>query len=175
MNQWLRFKWDLGVLADTETPSHPPFIVRLAERDEASVVQKVVHSAFSMDASWGDTTKNLEEYLRVGVAASLSTDPVHCIVLQHGSRVIGASAFSIDPAETNNLLTGPCILHEYRSRGLGSWMLELSLLALRDHGMKQAYGVSRVYTPSAKFLYPKFGGVSEVWESPVRINPKLAA
>ncbi len=175
MNQWLRFRWDLGVLADSETPSHPPFIVRLAERDEASVVQKVVHSAFSMDASWGDTTRNLEEYLRAGVAASLSTDPVHCIVLQHGSRVIGASAFSIDPAETNNLLTGPCILHEYRSRGLGSWMLELSLLALRDQRHEAGVrGLSRL-PPSAKFLYPKFGGVSEVWESPVRINPKLAA
>lgn len=169
---WLRFEWKLDE-SGSELPAHPPFVARYAARDEEAAVQKVVLSAYSMDSTWGNTTRQLENYLRTSVERSFSKDSPACIVLQHGTRVIAASAFMTEADADNHLLTGPCVLHEYRSRGLGSVLLQITLFALREAGLSGAYGLTRDHTAASRFLYPKFGGRPEVWEAPVQADSRL--
>lgn len=169
---WIRFAWDLEQV-DSGLPSHAPFVARYAARDEEAAVQKMVLSAYSTDSAWGSTSRQMEDYLKTHVEKSFSKETPSCIVLQHGARVIGASVFTAEAAANNHLLSGPCVLHEYRSRGLGSVLLQTTLLALREAGLPQAYGLTRDHTTASRFLYPKFGGQSEPWEAPIQQDSRL--
>jgi N-acetylglutamate synthase-like GNAT family acetyltransferase len=60
---------------------------------------------------------------------------------------------------------------EYRNRSFGSRLLEHSFNALREHDVTQAFGLTRINTSVARFLYPKFQGIS----TPFDHTPLLAA
>lgn len=172
---WLRFTWDLGNLTGIEGVISP-YQLRPATPEEEEVVEKVTVSAFSMDSGWGNLQSPFVENIRRQVAASFGKDaPCQSLVLLHGSRIIGSSVLCAQSSAPNHLVTGPCILHEYRSRGLGSQLLGASLLALRDAGLKSASGITREKTTSARFLYPKFGGTPEPWTPDFETTPKMAA
>lgn len=175
-NFWQRFTWDLNKIPKGESDPPSPYILRPALAEEEDIVQKVVSTAMSTDSGWGDVQKVLLERVRKHISQAFEKDePGQCLALLHGSRIIGCSVISPDSAADNNLVTGPCILHEYRSRGLGSFLLSASLAALREAGLKTAYGVTRDKTIAARFIYPKFGGQASPWEQDTDVAPKLAA
>lgn len=171
---WIRFEWDLTGLPVDSDKSVAPFVLRSAEKSDEDTIQKVAASAFSMDTAWGDARGFITERVTKNIADSFDHDTPSCVVLQHGSRIIGLSALNLGEVE-NNLTTGPCILHEYRSRGLASLLLQASLATLRDAGLRRAYGIAREKTPAARFVYPKFGGVGHPWTTDLGHSPKLAA
>ncbi len=171
---WIRFEWDLTGLPVVSDKDIAPFILRPAEKGEEDTIQKVAASAFSMDTAWGDARSFITERVTKNIAESFDREIPSCVVLQHGSRIIGVSALNLGEVE-NNLPTGPCILHEYRSRGLASLLLQASLLTVRDAGLGRAYGIVRERTPAARFVYPKFGGVGHPWTTDLGHSPKLAA
>ena len=171
---WLRFEWDLTGLPVDSDKSTAPFVVRSAEKGEEETIQKVAASAFSMDTAWGDARSFITEQITKNIAEAFARETPSCVVLQHGTRIIGISALHLGEGE-NNLLTGPCILHEYRSRGLASLLLQASLTTLRDAGLSKAHGIAREKTPTARFVYPKFGGTSVPWTTDLGHSPKLAA
>jgi hypothetical protein len=171
---WLRFAWDLAFLPDTPIVPPKSYILRSADKSDASMIQKVTASAFHMDSSPGDLPKRTVERMDACIDAALETDgESHCVVLQHGSRIIGCSALRTVEGAENHLLTGPCIVHEYRSRSFGTLLLQASLLTLRQAGLTQGFGVVRDKTTSARFVYPKFNGQASPWvpttESPAPV------
>jgi hypothetical protein len=173
---WLRFSWDLTNLASSEYEVPTPYQLREATLDEEEVVQKVAYSAFSMDSGWGNLQSPFVENLRKQIAAAFDKD-AKCrrLALLHGTRIIGCSVLDMEEDAANHLITGPCILHEYRSRGLGSQVLLASLLTMREAGLRKALGITRDKTTSARFIYPKYGGVPEPWAPDFESEPKLAA
>jgi hypothetical protein len=173
---WLRFTWDLTKVPSSGSEIPSPYQLRDAEAEEEDTIQKVAYSAFSMDSGWGNLQSPFVENIRKQVAAAFEKDAKsRCLALLHGSRIIGTSVLGLEDGATNHLVTGPCILHEYRSRSLGSHMLQASLLALREAGLKKGFGVTREKTTSARFIYTKFGGTSEPWAPDFEPAPKLAA
>ncbi|HEY5705243.1 MAG TPA: GNAT family N-acetyltransferase [Terrimicrobiaceae bacterium] len=172
---WLRFEWDLKNIpaGDLKVPS--PFILSRAEKDDRDAVQKVATNAFSMDTGWSDIQKSFAETILRNVRAGFEKNPPDCVIVQHGSRIIGASILSTNVGAENHLTTGPCVLQEYRGRGLGTVLLRASLAALRDAGLARAYGVARGKTAAARFLYPKFGGSVGRWPPDFEVAQKLAA
>ncbi len=159
-DNWKTFRWRLADLPATE-PSLDPFTIRGAEPDEASVVARTILTAFSQDLGWSEDSRVYLEGLEAKCATAFSVDPALCIVIQHGARIIAASLLSAAPDAANHLLTGPSVLHEYRSRGIGSVLLQASLSRLRDEGLEVARGLIPTVSPAARFVYPKFGGVAE--------------
>lgn len=172
---WLRFEWDLAQLPADAGKSLPPFVLRPADKADEEVVKKVAISAFSMDTGWGDVRTAISEKMSAHIASAFDKEPPACVVLQHGARIIGVSVLDRSENADNHLLTGPCILHEYRSRGLASLLLKASLDTLRTAGLKHAYGIARDKTAAARFVYPKFGSKSEPWTQAFEVTPKLAA
>lgn len=173
---WLRFAWDLQRLPTSTIETPNSYTVRAARREDEDVIQKVTASAFSMDTGWGDIQKLIVEKMLVQVGLPFEKDGRgQCIVLQHGSRIIGSSALCLDETAEYHLTTGPCILHEYRSRGLGSLLLQASLAALHEAGLKRAFGIARERSAVARFIYPKFGGLAEPWTPDFVAVPKIAA
>ncbi len=159
--QWVRFRWDLGAVLQGTRPTQPPFVFRSATAEDAEAVSRVISSGFSLDSAWGDVSKGFIEQVRKLADDAFEQPEPPCVVVQHGTRVIGVSVVTTDPTAGNHLVTGPCILHEYRSRGLGSLLLYFSLEFLKDRGLQTAYGVTRARTVAARFVYAKYGSASE--------------
>lgn len=159
MISWLSFEWKTGGL-QKEGASSKPLVLRAAEKGEEEGVAKAIRSAFSMDSAWGDVSRALAEKLEVNIEKAFSEAEPSCVVLVHGTRVIGASVLDVTPDASNHLLSGPCILHEYRNRGLASALLAESLAFLGKKEIPVARGLTRANSITARFIYPKFGGVS---------------
>ena len=163
---WTRFIWDLAKLPPAENvPMDACYVVRPATRREKKSVRHVVATAFALDPDWSDTLKNVQEWMDERIEERFSHRDVLCLVIMHGTRIIGASLLDPEREAESNLVTGPCILNEYRCRGIGTALLYLSLCALRDAGLSEACALTKSNVPAAKFVYPKFESVSEPVES----------
>ena len=159
MISWLCFEWKTSGLPKDEV-YFEPFTIRVAEKSEQDGIFKAIKSAFSMDSVWGDVSRPLTEKIGIDLDAGFSLPDPSCVVLVHGSRVIGASVLDINPGAENHLSSGPCILHEYRNRGLASGLLGASLAFLQKKDIPVVRGLTRANSITARFIYPKFGGVS---------------
>ena len=172
---WLRFEWDLRTLPADESNVPPPFVLRGAEKGECEAVETVIATAFSMDTGWSDIQRMFGAVIVRNVHAGFASDPPECLIIQHGQRIIAASVVNLREGVANHLATGPCVLHEYRGRGLGAVLFRTSLGALRDAGLVQAYGMSREKSTAARFLYPKFGGLASRWTPDFEVAQRIAA
>lgn len=163
--KWTRFRWKLTNFPGGDGAELGPYTFRRAEESEASIVERTILTAFSQDSGWSDDSRVFVESLEPKLETAFGEGPPLCLVVQHGSRIIGASLLTAAVDAPNHLLTGPCILHEYRSRGIGSVLLHASLDALRESGLSIAHGLAPRLSPAAKYVYPKFGGLAEAWQS----------
>lgn len=152
-----RFRWNLADLTPGSVPMPGPYTVRPAGEQELEDALRVVEASYSLDPEWSGCAKHINEAVLPGVRKVFSGEAT-CLFLLHGNRVIAVSAYDPDPESGVHLVTGPCVLIEYRNRGIGGALLHATLEALRDRGLKEAIGQTRPGTPSAKFLCSKFGG-----------------
>jgi ribosomal protein S18 acetylase RimI-like enzyme len=172
---WLRFEWDLKTLSADELNLPPPFVLTRADKDDEHAVRNVALNSFGMDTGWSDIQRIFAETILRHVQAGFQRSPPDCVIVQHGSRIIGASIVDPSAEAENHLTTGPCVLHEYRGRGVGTALLEASLVTLQQSGVGRAYGVVRDKTAAARFLYRKFGGFGARWSADFEVAQRLAA
>ena len=88
-----------------------------------------------MDTGWSDIQKTFATTILRNVRAGFAKDPPDCMVVRHGSRIIGYLVFGTRGDAPNHLTTGPCVLQEYRGRGLGSALLRGWLAACARRGL----------------------------------------
>ena len=167
---WTRFTWDLAKLPAQGNVLDSFYHIRPVKREEEKIVRAVISSAFALDMNWSDTLKTTKDWLEAALDEIFEHKVVPCLVVTHGSRVIGASILSPRAEAECHLISGPCILNEYRNRGIGSELLYQSLHALQEAGFEKAHAITKINVPVAKFVYTKFNSVSEPWE----FEPALA-
>lgn len=158
---WVRFTWELKELPPlmAELPEH--YHIGPATDDDELALRKVFSSSFMLDPIWNPAIGPIMQVMDAWLDHAIEAELIMCLVLRHGQGIIGASILSFDPEAGNHLAPGPSILMEYRNRGLGTSLLERSLDTLRQAGLVRASGIARENAPVARFLYPKFGGVTE--------------
>lgn len=152
-----RFRWKLADLKPGECPVPKPFVLREAGEQELDDALRVVQASYNLDPEWSGCAKHVNDGVIPGVKRVFAGTPT-CLFLQHGNRVIAASVYDSEPEDGIHLVTGPCVLIEYRNRGIGGALLHATLEALRERGVTEAFGQTRPGTPSAKFLCSKYGG-----------------
>lgn len=152
-----QFRWKLSELTPGAVPMPGPYTLRPAGEQELDDALRVVQASYNLDPEWSGCAKHIDEVVLPGVRKVFSGEAT-CLFLLHGNRVIAASAYDPDPENGIHLITGPSVLIEYRSRGIGGALLHATLEALRARGLKEAVGQTRPGTASAKFLCSKFGG-----------------
>ncbi len=160
IHRWKRYIWDLTKLPDHEPklPSH--FNIRTANREEEKAVLLAISSAFKLDTAWADSFKIVTTFIEAQIASGFLQRALPCIVITHGVRIIAASALNLADDAPSNLITGPCVLAEYRSRGIGTALLHESLLHLKAAGLQHATGICKENLPAGRFVYPKFDSES---------------
>ncbi len=167
--RWVRFNWDLEKLPvpGDALPKHYHFTPATAANE--ADVRAVISRSFAHDTSWGDAIHEvngmLDGWLERAFAAE--TGRGQCLTLRHGLRIIGATILIPDSLAENHLAPGPCVLMEYRNRGLGTALLGESLRQLREAGLTRASARAKLKSPVAKFLYRKFNGVPVSEEPPL--------
>ncbi len=159
MISWLCFEWRADG-ASVGAPSIAPVVVRAAGKPDEEGVSKVLKNVFAENAGWGEVSRKLVDLLKGNIEEAFSTDEPSCLVAFHGTRIIGASLLDLDADASNHLLSGPCVLHEYRNRGVATALLGASLTHLRTAGVKTARGLTIENSITARFIYPKFSGAS---------------
>jgi predicted N-acetyltransferase YhbS len=162
--RWKRFTWDLSKLPPLGAALPTFYQVRGATRDEHKIVRDVIVRAFSLDTDWSDIFARFQEKLEDQLEHAFRHEQVPAVVIAHGPRIIAASGLCTEAGAESHLLSGPCVLMEYRSRGIGSALLHHSLKQLQAAGLPRACGICKDTAPTAKFVYPKFGSTSEVTE-----------
>lgn len=162
--RWLRFTWALDKLPDSRAFPEPQYSVREAVRADEQTVRDILVSAFTLDSDWNDTLHSLRDVFEAQIEAAFEQKSVPVLILQRGTRAVGASVLDFAPEAENHLITGPAIVNEYRNRGLGTALLYESLRKLRDAGLTSAHGVTKDTAPTAKFLYPKFGAAAAPYD-----------
>ncbi len=156
--QLTQFRWNLaGLPADiAEIPK--PFTLRTAGDQEIEDAVRVIESSYDLDPDWSGCDKHVEQAVIPGARKALA-GAGECLFVLHGNRVIAASVINPEPGEGEvHLVSGPCVLIEYRNRGIGGSLLGATLDALRARGLSEALGRTRPNGPAAKFLCGKFGG-----------------
>lgn len=157
--RWVRFTWDLEKLPATEAalPAHYHF-GPATEADETEV-RTVITRSFAHDSSWGDAIQEVNNLLDGWLGRAFDPEnQVQCLTLRDGERIIGALVLDPDPESEFNFSPGPCVLLEYRNRGLGVALLGESLRVLRQLGLSRAQARAKANSPVARFLYPKYNG-----------------
>lgn len=165
LTNWLKFVWDLRDFDAPVTDLPPHYSIRRAVRTEEEVVRKTIFSAFSLDSDWGDWLSRIWPKLSEQIGETFNSKEPKCLVLTHGTRIIGASILSTDMEATKQVVSGPCILVEYRNRGMGTQLLAASLSFLHEAGLEDVSGITKKNIPASKFVYHKFGGRSELCEN----------
>lgn len=158
----VRFRWSLAELPSDAARIPKPYIVRPASEQELEDALRVIRSSYELDPEWSGCAKHIQEYVLPAVRRAFA-DEATCLFVQHGNRIIGASAYLPHPGDDGiHLVSGPCVLTEYHNRGIGAALLAGTLEALRSLGLTEAVGQTRPNSPSAKFLCSKFGGQAEI-------------
>ncbi len=160
---WVRFSWNLELLPAMEPEFPKAFNVRPAEEEDRNNALEMVARAFILDPEWSNTLKNMKAELMRSLNGAWQISQAPALVMTHGTRIIGVSVLRSGPEVRNHLVSGPCVLLEYRSRGLGKVLLEYSLRTLRETGLKTAYGLTKERSTAARYVYPSFGGKACSW------------
>jgi len=129
----------------------------------------MITRSFAIDPNWSSALHETNSIVENAIKRSLNVDTTACLALRHGARIIGGMFLAVDADASEHLVPGPCVLMEYRNRGLGTLLLSAALRHLRDAGLTRASAITCEGSPVARFLYPKFNG------SPSPIAPLLAA
>lgn len=165
---WVRFSWDLNNLADLEAvlPPHYSF-TPIVPADEKEL-RLVIRRSFVHDTSWSDAMPEVNAMLDDWLPSALDPDRSGIgLALRHGLRMIGAAILIPEADRDNHLSPGPCVLLEYRNRGLGTALLGESLRQLRAAGLFRAAALTKSNAPAAKFLYPKYDGILTPGDTPL--------
>jgi GNAT superfamily N-acetyltransferase len=162
--RWKRFTWELQNVPQRGSGNLPSFQIKAATKEDERAASDVIMNALTLDYGWGDNFRAFRHMLEAQLEAAFERPPVPVMTVRHGQRIIAASLLSMEPDAETHLLSGPCVLAEYRNRGIGSALLQESLHSLLASGLTRAYGICRERSPVEKFVYRKFGAVSESYD-----------
>lgn len=164
--RWTRFTWNLSDLPASAPLMPDRYSLRQAHPDDAAEIKRVIFHAFSLDSAWGDSFAMVKDWLEMNIDLMFERESTPAVIVQHGQRIIGASALATDVDAETHLISGPCMLMEYQNRGFGSRLLYYTLKQLQDAGLERVHGVAKENVAVARFIYPKFGstGAPHVFE-----------
>ena len=155
LDQWVEFSWDLRKLPDSVKGATRRARLRLgSEDDDPRRLWNIIRRVYATDMSWGSGREQRLDQIKSPVLNGLDGERLAVLLLEDGRRIIGISGLNIKGSP--QLVTGICVIEEYRCRRYGTELLYTSLKFLADAGLSEASVITKAKTYAAKYLYPKF-------------------
>lgn len=155
--QWIRFTWNLKNL-----PKHEPKLFGKAkieiatDRDDLDIICNTIESAYKTDPGWNHGFEERMAKIREAIFEKNETEKLLFYLLIDGKRIVGISGLRVKSIP--QLVTGVCVIDEYRCRGYGTALLYTTLKHLADAGLSEAEVITKPKVVAGRYLYPKFGG-----------------
>ena len=162
LSVWVQFTWNLKTLPLEVTKLPSRYTVEAASLDDKNLLLAAVSRSVSMEPAWSDDMAARVKLAEEIIGAAFPAGEVSFVAIKHGARIIGTAAIRDAGDQVSNLPIGVCVLNEYRSRGLGTFLLHESLRRLKERGLDEARVVTKKGLTADRYLYPKFGGVRTV-------------
>ena len=160
-DSWILFSWNLSQINAVPPTLPHGHVLKSATREDEAEIHALVDRAFKFEQQWSGTFSKIAAPIHERIQQAFRSQILAAIALSHGTRIIAASCLCTDPDAAFHLISGPCVLPEYRSRGLGTTLLIESLLALKSSEMHVARAISKDGTTASKFVYRKLNSVPE--------------
>lgn len=157
---WVRYSWDLKNF-EVKLPPPAEYNFRSASNDEFFLVTQCVLAAYVSDPAWQPIMTSIERRMTERIRTTLGEPDSDYLVAEIEGSIAAVSGIAKSHWTDQNLLTGICVLPDHQRKGLGKYLLCLSLLRLREMGLSQA----RVYTEAGSLadrkIYPLFASTRE--------------
>jgi hypothetical protein len=118
--RWVNFVWDLAGTKLPAITAPRQFRLSLGKAAERRQLQEVIEKSFALDPGWNAALHMIDAQMKSSIAAAFNSESASWLALQHGTRIVGGTLLMADPDAPAQLVPGPCILMEYRNRGLGT-------------------------------------------------------
>ena len=116
--RWVNFVWDLAETQLAAISAPRQFRLSLVKAAERRQLQEVIEKSFALDPSWNAALHMIDAQVKSSIAAAFNSESASWLALQHGARIVGGTLLMTDPDAPAQLVSGPCILMEYRNRRL---------------------------------------------------------
>lgn len=157
---WVKFIWNLTTI---NVHLAPPLGYQFSSAlpDQASEILQVVLAAYASDPVWLPIIDGVKRRMTERIQTTLGSNGSDYVIAKYGEDIVGVSGVAKNHWTDQNLLTGICIVPTHQRRGIGTYLLGLSLLRLREMGVDLA----KVYTEAGSLadrkVYPRFGSQRE--------------
>jgi ribosomal protein S18 acetylase RimI-like enzyme len=157
---WVRHVWDLDAL-EIRLIAPEGYDFDSASPDEEQQIIRVVLGAYASDPVWEPMMAGISERMTERVKTTLGADNADYIVARKEGKIVAASAVADKHWTDQNLLTGICVLPEHQRKGVGRHLLGLSLLRLKEMGLRRAQVYTESGTLADRKIYTFFGSRRE--------------
>lgn len=96
------------------------------------------------------------------VETTLGQNDAAYLVIGWKNRIVAVSGIASEHWTDQNLLTGICVVPEHQRRGIGRYLLSLSLLHLKQMGLVKAQVYTELDSLADQKIYPLFGSQREL-------------
>ncbi|MEW6457321.1 MAG: GNAT family N-acetyltransferase [Acidobacteriota bacterium] len=157
---WVRFTWNLNDLqVDIKPPEQYKF--RSASVDELDKVLEVVLAAYSSDLIWLPLMEGIRKRMTDRIHSTIGKPDVDYIIAEFGDQIVAVSGIAKSHWTSQNLLTGICVLPEHQRKGLGKYLLGLSLMRLKEMDLQQACVYTEAKSLADRKIYSLYGSSRE--------------
>src|SRR5207237_10771228 len=149
---WASFCWDLAKADLPGIVDQKHYRLRIVGAEDYEETRKMIGRSFALDPNWNSALHEVNAIVENAISRSLSLATTACLAWRHGSRIIAGTFLAVDPNASEQLIPGPCVLMEYRNRGLGTLLLAAAMQHLRGAGLRGACQLTRQASPGCRCL-----------------------
>lgn len=156
----MRHVWDLDTL-EIRLVAPEGYNFDSASVDENEQIVHVVLAAYASDPVWLPMMDSISKRIAERIKTTLGAVNTDYIVARKGGKIVAASGVAEQHLTDQNLLTGVCVLPEHQRKGVGRHLLGLSLLRLKQIGLRHAQVYTEAGTLADRKIYTLFGSRRE--------------
>lgn len=159
-NIWVRHTWDLSKFEhQLDVPEN--YIFSAAELNEESRIIEVVFSAYSSDPVWKTIIEDIKRRMSKRIQITIGKTDAEYLTARYENEIVAVSGIAKKHWTDQNLLTGICVAPEHQRRGIGRYLLSLSLLRLKQMALAKAQVYTEKGSLADRKIYPLFGSQRE--------------
>ena len=132
------------------------YTVLIGKQSDFAEIKDTIIEAYLSDPAWLHSFNTLKDRMINRIMNTLGSSKCKYLIIIHNQKIVGVSGVAKEHETHQNLITGICISSRYQKKGLGKYLLNRSLVELREMGLNEAVVFTQATTIAAMKLYILF-------------------